>query len=338
MVSVGVGALLGLGWALSTSRNYSAEVLFVTSPGAGRSAGGLLADLGPIQQRDPIDYYTSLLGSSGVTETVLRSQAPDGRTLRDRLGLPADVSGPQARALLDGARIQLVHSARARSGLAVPVLTLRVSWTDAESAADLANAYYDALAKYDHEIRTAAARDRSVFIQRQVTETDKRLRDAEAALRVFKERNRLLTAPAASTSGNRVNVPPRLEELRSQLQREVDLQSDLYLSLKKALDQATIAERDDASAMVLVERAFPPLRQSGGGRRQIVWFGAALGLLWGLGVAGVLELARAADFASPDGQEFVGHLREVQRQFRDTLTRGARVLSPPLDPPESHTK
>jgi uncharacterized protein involved in exopolysaccharide biosynthesis len=338
LVCLGLGVAFGLGWALTTSRIYQAEVLFVTTPGVTRAAGGLMSDLGPIQQRDPIDYYISVLGSSAVTASVLQAKATDGRTLRERLGLAADASAHDVRTLLNRTQVQLVPSARARSALAVPVLTIKAGWTDADTAADLANAYYDALAKYDHEIRTTAARDRSVFIQKQVTETDTRLRDAEAALRIFKERNRLLTAPAPSSPDQRATVPPKLEEMRSQLQRNVDVQSELYLSLKKALDQASLAERDDASAMVLVERAFPPRVPSGGGRRQIVWFGMALGLLTGLGLAVLLELRHRADFSSRDGQEFVGHLNDIHRQMRDVLTRGARVLSPPADPPESHQK
>lgn len=336
LVCVGIGAVLGLGWALTTKRIYQAEVLFVTSPA--RSAGGVQADLGPIQQRDPIDYYTSVLGSSGVAESVLQSKNADGRTVRERLGIPADIPAHEARRRLNGTRVQLLSSARARSGQAVPVITIRASWTDAQTASDLANAYYDALAEYDHEIRTSAARDRGEFIKGQVDQTDIRLREAEAALREFKERNRLFTMAATPATGNRETVPPKLEELRSQLQREVDLQSDLYLSLKKALDQASIAQRDDASAMVLVERAFPPRVASGGGRWQIVWFGTALGLLSGLGLAVFLELRHRADFTSRDGQEFLGHLNDIHRQMRGALTRAARSLSPPVDPPESHPK
>lgn len=327
-------AALGLGGglvaALLLMPRYEATVRFVTSPGTMRAVSGVGTDMSPVQQRDPFDYYTSVLASADVLDTVLQTKRADGSVIRDHLRIPANQTDALAgRRQLAAADVRLDSSTRTRTAATLPVLLIKASWNNPDMAADLANAFLDALADYDKRIRSSAAKDRREFIGKQVDETAKHLKDAEDALRKFKEENRLLILAdkVQSASGNTVVVPPQLELRRDQLQRDVTVQAELYLSLKKAFDQARIAELDEASGLVVIERASPPRQRTNTGRRVIVMAGAMLGLLAGGVLAVGVELRRRADLSSPDAQEFTAHLAEVKQDLAHVRAHVTRFIA-----------
>jgi uncharacterized protein involved in exopolysaccharide biosynthesis len=327
--AIGVGG--GVLAALLQVPRYEATVRFVTSPGSMRSTAGVGSDMSLVQQRDPFDYYTTLLTSSEVLDAVLLSKRSDGTLIQDSLGVSSDPpGGPGGRRRLAAAEARLDSSTRTRSAGSVPVLFIKASWGDPVMAADLANAFLDALADYDRRIRSSAAKDRREFIGKQVDEKFKSLTTAEEALRKFKEENRLLIladrVPAGR--GNTVVVPPQLELRRDQLQRDVTVYAEQYLTLKKAHDQARIAEADEASGLVVIERASPPRQRVGTAPRLYVLAGALLGLLLGGGMATVLEVRRRADLSSPDAQEFTAHLAEVKQDFAQVRAHVTRFIAP----------
>jgi uncharacterized protein involved in exopolysaccharide biosynthesis len=320
LTTVAVGIAVGLVVALLQVPVFEAQAKFVISASTLRGAG-TMSDLGPVQQRDPFDYFTTVIASTTVLDHVLESRRPSGGTIREHLGLAdGGADRASARLALAGADVRLESTRRV--GGAFPVMMVRATWTDPRMAADLANAFLAALADYDKEIRSTAAEDRRKFVETQANNTNKDLKAAEEALRAFREQNRLVAG------GGKTGVPPHLSIRSDQLLREVNLQAELYVALKRTLDQVRIAKLDDASALVVVEPAVPPTTRSGAARRTYVAAGAAFGLLAGLVLTGLLELRRHVDVTTPEAQEFVGHLQAIRRQVT-SVTGGLRGSAPP---------
>ncbi len=333
VVTVVIGLALGVAEALARSPWYEASVSFVANPGTGRAAAGMAGPVGPIDQGDPFDYYSRILSSTVVTDAVLRTKITDGVTVRERV--IGDEEAPDGRPgferdflTLAGARLD--SSNRLRRWDVLAVMTVRVGWTDAQTAADLANAYVAALSDFDKNIRSTAAKKRREFIEAQVKETSGLLTKAEEALRLFREQNRLLTSTERDPfTGRSQGVPPLLELRQEQLQREVNVQAELYVSLKKSFEQARIAELDEGTSLVIIEAAVPPRFRTGQSRRGLVMLMGVVGLIVGLGLAVLFELRSRVDLNSPDGVEFAGHLATIRHEVVRVGARTVRALSAP---------
>jgi len=198
----------------------------------------------------------------------------------------------------------------------MPVLTISAGWTDSGMAADLANLFQKALADFDQKIRSAAATERRKFIELQVDEKATLLKGTEDRLRTYTEQNRLLISTDAAPPGSSMAIPPQLTLGRDQLQREIDLQRTLYVSLKTSFEEAKITELDSASALVVIEPAVPPRAPSGGSRRNLVMISTLIGLVLGLGLAVLLDFRTTLDVNSPEAREFVGHLADIRGELR----------------------
>lgn len=326
------GALIGLVVALQTVRRYEAAARFVTSARTTRTLTGVGTDLSPIQERDPFDYYTGVLTSTEVLDAVAAATRPGGGVLRALLDLPPTADAAVVRRRLLSAQPRLESSGRNRT---LPLLTLKTSWLSPDGAADLANAFMDALIDYDKKIRSQSARERMDFIEEQIEATGLALADAEKTLQEFREGNRLLLVAPPTTEGDvgapvpRATAPPALGLRLDQLQREVGLQTELLLTLKKAYDQAKIAALDEASGVVVVDRASPPLTPLGSGRRQSVVAGLMVGLAVGVALALLLDMRRRLDLSSPEAQEFVGHVTAMRGGVGRLGHTVRRYFSPP---------
>lgn len=325
-----LGAAGGVVVALLQVPRFEATARFITAPTG--TVEGVGSDLGPVQERDPFDYYASVLVSTPVLDAVLASPHSSGGAISAHLGAPPSVdAGALRRRLAPAVRLD---STRRGGAAAMSVLMVRVTWTDAAMAAELANAFMAALKEYDKNIRTYAARERKTFVEDQLKTTQKAMDDAEDALRSFMEQNRMLLGGTGST----VTTPPQVTLKVAQLQRDVDVQKDLYLGIRRAFDQVSIAAVDEASAIIVVEPASPPTSRTGVARRVLVAAGAGLGCVLGIALAGVLEVRHRLDLSSPDAREFVDHLDTIRRQWSRYLRPPTTVSSDsptPKEPPHA---
>lgn len=317
-VMFALGLAVGVVQALMLSPWYQASVTFVMSPGEGRAAAGVVDEVEQPYRGNPFHYYSTVLSSTVVMNAVLKDKLSDGVTVLDRLSPPGTPPGQRealARERLADANPKLESSTRSW-GDEMPVLTISAGWTDPGMAAELTNLFQKALADFDKDIRTKAAKDRREFIEKQVTEKANQLKDTEDKLRMFTEKNRLLIPNDAPNEERPTTIPPQLTLGRDQLQREIDLQRDLYVSLKTSYEEAKISELDNASALVVVEAAVPPKSRSGASRRGVVLMRGMIGLVLGLGLALLLEFRMTLDVSSPEAREFAGHLADIRGGLR----------------------
>jgi uncharacterized protein involved in exopolysaccharide biosynthesis len=156
-----------------------------------------------------------------------------------------------------------------------------------------------------------------VFIENRVTEAQQELAAAEGRLRVFYDQNRQWR-----TSANLM-----IEEGR--LSRQVDVASDLYLTLRREFEMARIAEVNDGPQITIVDSAISPRK------KQWPRYGVTLIVASLIGVlAGLFAAAAAALYADWRGRnpEQAAGLDGAVAQVRRDLPRlfSARRRSPRL--------
>jgi uncharacterized protein involved in exopolysaccharide biosynthesis len=226
-----------------------------------------------------------------------------------------------AREFFKGDTVSLAASTRDSN-----IFNLKVDWDDPQMAADIANAFTDELISNDRRIKSSTARTKREFIERQITDNEKRLKEAEDRLRDFKMRNiPLYQAEALGPAGaaRLMGVSPELQLEKDRREREVKLESDLYVTLKKEHELAKIAENNEASTLAVIERASPPLQRIKPSTRTNVMLAAVVGLMLGIGLAFVLEYVAKSDTESPDTREFLGHLASLRHPWRSWRRGGS---------------
>jgi uncharacterized protein involved in exopolysaccharide biosynthesis len=327
-------SFLAAGGAYITSKSlmpvYQATALLVSNPATARSTAVAGADMGVTPVGNPVTYYSRILNSSSLNENVLNRFRSQGIQLVHQMDLPSNSSVPQeklARNLLKGVA-QISSSSNVRDDYSwmnsATVLNLTVRWRDAQLAADLANAFVEELIAYDRNIKSSTVRRKREFIEKQLQSTENLLKDAEKKLMDFKTQNRVLYAADSwgTGGGTRVSIPPELQLGKDRADREIKIQSEIYIILKRELERAKIAENNQASSLTIIEMASPPLSFSriGSSTRRNVLLAAVVGLMLGVGLAFVLEYVANADMESADTQELLGHLASLRSDARKLLS------------------
>jgi uncharacterized protein involved in exopolysaccharide biosynthesis len=327
---------------------YEATARFLADPKAANRVLSTGEAYG-IEARNPLDYFSVVAKSPAVVDRVLarKFESHGGAAAIDFLGMSripgesAEARTVRARPMLDNVVTLALSSTKDPS-----FLSLKATWTDPKTAAELANAFTDALSEYDRTIKSAVARTKREFIEQQLADTQKQLKVAEETVRDFRIRNRMLVWQPLSTTSAGTNTgagarvaSPDLQMQADRLEREARIHDELFATLKHELELAKIAEANDSSSIVIVEQAYPPMRPSNSNTRITVFLGAIIGLMLGIGGAFLAEYASKLDKETADMREFATHVRAV----RGGLARLASLFAPdrrtaPAPAPPAHDK
>ena len=292
------GACLAAAWALLATPRYRATARFALEERRGISgAGGLAALAGQLGGASmlgvrSLQFYADLATGSDILRALALDTFPDPATpgtrrpLIDILGIPGDDAAERLDAAVDRLQSRLVStSANDRTG----TLTLNVSMPDPELAAAVTRRLYQRLELFNIDTRKSAARERREFATREVERARRDLVNAEADMRGFLERNR-----------DGLDFP-RLAFERQQLERRIEVRSDIYGELARELEEAKVDEVRDTPVFTLVEAPVPPVYREFPKRVRMVLVGGVLGamlaVLW-LVARSSAESARALD---PEG-------------------------------------
>lgn len=156
-------------------------------------------------------------------------------------------------------------------------LTLSVDAHDPRLAADIANAMVEELDKINQEIRTTKAKSNKNFIEERLEETKKSLRNAEDALKRFREKNR------------RIEDSPELLVQYGRLKREVELQQELFITLSQEYELAKIQEVKDTPQIYTLSKAKPPMEKSSPKRKRNVMISGLFSFILAILAALILE-------------------------------------------------
>jgi len=176
-----------------------------------------------------------------------------------RYASTSPVAGPDSAALLDLLsttgrdsleRLQKgVKKLRAvmtvDSDIRTNVVTLTIALRDSYLAAAVANRFVEGVNEFNTRIRQSQAGRRRRFVEQQTDSAARELRLAEDRLKTFYEQNRSW------------NQSPALQYRLGQLQRQVDIEKEVYLTLRRNLETARIDEVNDLPLISVIDLAVP---------------------------------------------------------------------------------
>jgi uncharacterized protein involved in exopolysaccharide biosynthesis len=257
---------------LLTPNSYRAVTSFVPEArgrsGPTGSLAGLAAaagiSLGTTDPGESPQFYVDLLTSTPIVYAVLqtrfaglvrRADTVSGDSLAlvdfvqpgsDPLAERLERAAQNLRGLID---VTLNHQ--------TGVVRLGVMARSPALAAAIAEDFVRQLNIFNRDSRQSKARVSRVFAEAQVADAERALASAEEALRTFSERNRTIESPGL-----------RFEQGR--LDRQVQIQQQLYITLRAELASSRIREADESPALTVIEHALAPTHKAAPNRRRTV--------------------------------------------------------------------
>ncbi len=255
-----------------------------------------------------INTEVKIINSPVITERVAR-----------QLGL---VEKNSTQKMLQEVSMDLQSKIRAERIADSNLIKIIVNSTDREETAKLANAVAEIYIQKGVEDRTRRARELREFVENQLEDAQKKLKDSEEKLRMFTERTKItgtggqMAIELVTLQGKKnellksytENHPQVLEISRkikfieemltqlpkeeleyARLVREVKLNEDLYLLLSKRAKEAQISEADRVQSAFIVSPAIEPSSPVQPNKRLNLLMGFIIGLILGLIFAFIIE-------------------------------------------------
>ncbi len=327
-----VAGFLVAAYSLTLPPMFTATATFVAETGS-RSVQSSLADLASqfgltsASGQSP-RFYAVLAKSRKIMEQILLARYADPRegedtrdsaTLLEILDLQSDI--PAAHLAL-GVKT-LGHLVSVEVDNQTSTVELRVEAAYPTLAAAVANRFVKFLNDFNARTRQSRAGERRKFIEERVGDAELELGEVEEQLKTFYERNRTW------------EQSPNLVFEEGQLHRLVQIQQEVYLTLKREYETARIEEVNSRSVITVIDAAVSPQVRSKPRRRLLVMLAVLLGGLLGVGWAfGIQYASNIRREESQEYREFTGLLQRVRDQLRQ-IPRSSRKPKRVSDP-EAH--
>jgi uncharacterized protein involved in exopolysaccharide biosynthesis len=245
---------------------YEARASFVTTgssnskmasalSGGGAGLQGLASQLGVPSGGDPAEspnFYVRLIESDELKRRLLNSrfEDPRGKSPQDSVTL-LEIFRP--RADNPGRRMELGIKKLGQSittgfDLKTNLVQIAVEARWSQLAAAIANRTIELVDAFNHEQRVSRARSKRVYVQSRLDSARIELQNAEERQRSFYDQNRSW------------RTSPQLVFDEQRLRRNVDVSSDLFLTLQRQFETARLDEFNDAAEITIVDPAVPPYK------------------------------------------------------------------------------
>ena len=129
-----------------------------------------------------------------------------------------------------------------------PIITIELEFFEPQIAADILNKIIEFAGMTQVKIKLKQISEKREFIEERISEVMGALKIAEIKLKKFKESNR------------RVERSPSLKLQESRLEREVSLQTTLYMSLKSQFENVKIEEVEEAAMIEVIDGPIVPFK------------------------------------------------------------------------------
>lgn len=311
--------LAGAALALLPRRQY--EVTSTFMPQARKTPtglSGLAAQFGlslpSIEGRESPLFYVDLIQSRHVlgtlAETVYTIDTDTGRVSGNLMQLyrvKEKTPGRRREAAIKMLGKNIVAGADPKTS----IVRVKVTARTPELALLLNQKLLDLISRFNLESRQSQASAERKFAERRLEEIKRDFREAENRLQAFLQRNR------------DYRNSPELFFQYERLNRDVNLQDQVYTTLAQAYEQAKIEEVRDTPVLTIVDPPELPVRPRSRGLLKIELLALFLGLLLGVG------LALTKDFmaSSEAGQrKDLRELAELRQAALDDLIHPWRPL------------
>lgn len=235
------------------------------SPMAALGLGGIanlvggLGGAGGGSSQFPI--YENVVHSEHLLTQLVDTPVPGARTLLEHLKIEEDDRALQRIIAMSVVRDNIAYDTDKKTGLVL------ISYTDRDPAvaAAVANRVLQLLNEFDVSTSTGQARERRQFVEARLEEAHRSLQQAEQRFEVFSQENL------------RIGRAPDLLLEQARLEREVTIEQEVYLALRKEAEMARIDEQRALPAVNVLDQATPPPVPAGPSLVRSVVFGFALG-------------------------------------------------------------
>jgi uncharacterized protein involved in exopolysaccharide biosynthesis len=159
----------------------------------------------------------------------------------------------------------------------LPFLILNVTTNEPKFSKDLAIVILEELDKLQREFKSQKVIEKKDFIKQQIDITQSELEKLEEQLKDFRETNR------------RIDTSPSLLLIHDRMQRAVEIQQGIFLTLKQQLELAKIEEVQKSSFVQVLDSPSLPLRISNPPKLSSYILGGFAGLFLSLCIIFVIE-------------------------------------------------
>jgi len=129
-----------------------------------------------------------------------------------------------------------------------PIVTIELDFFEPQLAANVLSKIIEVAGKTQVKIKLKQISEKRKFIEERISEVMGALKNAEIKLKEFKESNR------------RVERSPSLRLQESRLEREVSLQTTLYMSLKSQFENVKIEEVEESAMIEVIDGPIVPFK------------------------------------------------------------------------------
>lgn len=158
-----------------------------------------------------------------------------------------------------------------------PFLILNVTTDNAQFSKYLAIAVLEELDKLQRDFKTQTVVEKIIYIEQQIAITGTELENLEEELKSFREKNR------------RIDESPALILQQERLERNLDIQKGIFLTLKQQLELARIEEVQKSSFVQILDYPSLPLNISNPTRMSSYILGGFAGLFLGIFLAFIID-------------------------------------------------
>jgi len=156
-----------------------------------------------------------------------------------------------------------------KSGL----ITVDILMEEPEIAAEMANTMYPAIVDFTIKTHNKQARLNREFIERRQVEVKEQLTEFEDALKVFREQNRSIMQS------------PQLQLEMERLMREVEIKTQVYITLQQQYELARIEEVKETPSVIILDEGKPAVKKDTPKRKRIVIIFLFVGCLFSMGIS-----------------------------------------------------
>jgi len=150
------------------------------------------------------------------------------------------------------------------------LISIEILMEEPEIAADMANTMYPAIVDFTVETHSKQASLNREFIEERQMEVKEQLTESEDALKEFRERNRSIMES------------PQLQLEIERLMREVEIKTQVYITLQQQYELARIEEVKETPSVVILDRGKPAAEEDTPKRKLIVILSIIIGGIIGV--------------------------------------------------------
>ncbi len=301
--------------SLLKQRTYTASAAFIpqtsdafrASPIAGMAAQ-FGVSLGSSQPSESPAFYSELMGTRSVLSAVANREYTIGRkgaeahgTLAQLLKITGTEPDREERTVRYLKRAIKVSTSRETNIVGVSATT-----NDPALSRDLVVQMLGMVNRFNVERRQSQAKAERVFVEARMQDVKRDLHAAEDRLQLFLQRNRAF------------RNSPELTFENERLQRDVDMQQQVYTSFAETYERARIEEVRNIPVITILQDPTAPFRPNPRGTTVRVLTGLSLGLLLALIAAFTLEYFRRSRGSA---DEDVAVFDTLRRQAVDDVRR-----------------